>query len=111
MIAPALMLPFVLFAGFLNPGDSMPVWCSWLRYVSYYWYAFGAAVKNEFVGQTFTCSPNEPCYATGEAVMKRYSFQDVSIAANCIVVLAFAAAFQLLGFVTLWWRCRKNLAQ
>eukprot|EP00667_Euglena_gracilis_P002040 EG_transcript_2040 len=110
-IAPALMLPFILFGGFFSPGSALPDWCAWMRYVSYIWYAFGAAVKNEFQGQTFTCQPNASCQPTGQAVLERYSFQDVSIWANCIVVLAFCVAFQLLGFVTLWWMCRKSVSQ
>eukprot|EP00667_Euglena_gracilis_P001372 EG_transcript_1372 len=110
-LAPALMLPFILFGGFFSPGSAMPVWCSWMKYVTFYWYAFGAAMKNEFVGETFTCNPGEACQATGEAVLERYSFQDTSIWANCIVVLAFCIAFQLLGYVTLWWMCRKSYSQ
>eukprot|EP00667_Euglena_gracilis_P009350 EG_transcript_9492 len=110
-LSPAIMLPFILFAGFFSPGSAMPDWCSWMKYVTFYWYAFGAAMKNEFTGQTFTCKPGEACLQTGEAVLERYSFQDVSIWANCVVVLSFAIAFQLLGFVTLWWGCRKSFAQ
>eukprot|EP00667_Euglena_gracilis_P001974 EG_transcript_1975 len=110
-LAPAVMLPFILFGGFFSPGSALPVWCAWMRFVTFYYYAFGAAMKNEFTGETFTCSGGGACYLTGQAVLERYSFADVSIWANCIVVLAFCAAFQLLGFVSLWWVCRKSYSQ
>eukprot|EP00668_Euglena_longa_P010990 GGOE01013334.1.p1 GENE.GGOE01013334.1~~GGOE01013334.1.p1 ORF type:complete len:710 (-),score=241.62 GGOE01013334.1:918-2837(-) len=109
-LSPAVMLPLVLFAGYFSPGSAMPDWCAWMKYVTFYYYAFGAAVKNEFTGETFTCS-SPPCYLTGEAVLERYSFQDVSIWANCIVVLSFCIAFQIMGFISLWWVCRKSVSQ
>eukprot|EP00667_Euglena_gracilis_P002661 EG_transcript_2666 len=106
-LTPALMLPFMLFAGYFSPGSAMPDWCAWMKYCTYYWYAFGAAMKNEYAGATFTCQPDESCQATGEEVLARYSFQDVSIWANNIVIVAFCIAFQILGFGWLWWSCRK----
>jgi hypothetical protein len=109
-IAPAIMLPFILFGGFFTPGGALPGWCAWMKYVTFYYYAFGAAMKNEFTDTTFVCN-TLPCYTTGEQVLNQYGFSDVLIWANCLVVLAFCVAFQILGFITLCLIMRKTTAQ
>lgn len=47
-IAPVLMTPFMLFAGFLTNVDTYPRWIAWFQYLSPIRYGFEAAMHNEF---------------------------------------------------------------
>jgi len=39
----------ILFGGFFIGVDQIPVWLSWLQYLSYIKYGFAAIMQNEFV--------------------------------------------------------------
>jgi len=45
---PVLMMPFVLFSGFLTNVDTFPKWIGWIQYVSPIRYGFEASMRNEF---------------------------------------------------------------
>jgi ATP-binding cassette, subfamily G (WHITE), eye pigment precursor transporter len=48
MLAPILMMPFMLFGGFYSNLRSMPAWLGWLQWVSPIKYALEAMVFNEY---------------------------------------------------------------
>ena len=48
MIAPILMMPFMLFGGFYSNLKSMPVWLGWLQWTSPIKYALEAMMFNEY---------------------------------------------------------------
>jgi ABC-type multidrug transport system permease subunit len=45
---PILILPFILFAGFLTNIDTFPDWVGWFQYFSPMRYSFEAMIRNEF---------------------------------------------------------------
>jgi hypothetical protein len=45
---PVLMMPFVLFSGFLTNLDTYPRWIGWIQYLSPIRYGFEAGMRNEF---------------------------------------------------------------
>lgn len=47
---PVLIMPFVLFAGFLTNVDTFPKWIGWIQYISPIRYGFEASMRNEFEG-------------------------------------------------------------
>ena len=49
------VMPAFLFSGFLINQENMPVWLSWIRFLSPFRYALEAALRNEFDG----VDPNE----------------------------------------------------
>ena len=44
---------FSLFAGFIIPKDSIPVWWKWLHYIDFYKYPLEALSINEFIGTQY----------------------------------------------------------
>ena len=48
MIAPILMMPFMLFGGFYSNLNSQPEWLSWLQWTSPIKYALEAMTFNEY---------------------------------------------------------------
>lgn len=45
---PIIMMPFLLFAGFLTNLDTYPRWIGWVQYLSPIRYGFEAAMRMEF---------------------------------------------------------------
>merc|ERR1711871_816077 len=54
-IAPAVVILFLLFSGFLLNEASVPIYFTWLKEASFIRYAFIAAAVNELEGATFHC--------------------------------------------------------
>ena len=46
--APVLILPFILFSGFITNIDTYPRWIGWIQYLSPVRYGFEASLRNEF---------------------------------------------------------------
>ena len=57
IIAPVVFYPMMLFSGFYVSGDSLPVWVTWLEYVSVFRYAMEFLVRVEFEGSAYLPSP------------------------------------------------------
>jgi len=49
---PVIMMPFVLFSGFLTNIDTFPKWIAWIQYISPIRYGFEASMHNEFDNYT-----------------------------------------------------------
>ena len=47
-LAPALVLPLMMFSGLYNKLDSIPVYISWLQYISPFRYGLHSLLINEF---------------------------------------------------------------
>ena len=67
-VAPAVVVLFLMFSGYFLNDESIPVWLSWLKYLSFIRYAFQALVVNEFRGATFDC---DAATATADALVRR----------------------------------------
>ena len=48
MIAPILMMPFMLFAGFYTNLNSQPDWLLWIKWIDPLTYSVEAMVQNEY---------------------------------------------------------------
>jgi len=58
-LAPIVIIPFMLFAGFYVSLSSIPVWLSWIQYISIFKWGLQALFVNEFYNESFTCTPSE----------------------------------------------------
>jgi ABC-type multidrug transport system ATPase subunit/ABC-type multidrug transport system permease subunit len=66
LIAPIVLVLFLLYSGFYLNINSIPVYFSWLSRVSFFRYAYEVMVSNEFSGLEFTCAGNQTqCYVNG----------------------------------------------
>jgi ABC-type multidrug transport system permease subunit len=87
--APALNVVFVLFAGFLLPLPSIPVWFIWIHWISYATYVFAVLTINEFKGLVFSCAPGttSQCYSNGQQFLDTYDLERVRAVLFKIFVL------------------------
>lgn len=59
MVAPMVILPFMMFSGFFLNPESSPVWLLWLEWISPMKYAFSALAQNEFTNLTLYCTDDQ----------------------------------------------------
>lgn len=58
-ILPIIILPLMLFSGFFINSESIPIFLTWIQWLSPIKYAFAGSVQNEFNGLVFTCESEE----------------------------------------------------
>jgi ABC-type multidrug transport system ATPase subunit len=107
-IAPGVIMPCLLFSGFLANLDSMTPVLSWIGYINPVKWAFAALSLNEFRGLTIDCSAEQAAedrcvWTTGEQVIAQYDLErDTSeVAVNIAFIIAIAVFLRIAGYVGL----------
>lgn len=105
-VAPAFVVLFLMFSGFLINDSSVPVWLIWLKHISFIRYAFTALAINEFKDAVFACEPDvvgQPKKACldGNEMLERLTFQNTTISNECYYLFALLAAFNIVAYVVL----------
>merc|ERR1712032_1286810 len=124
-IAPAVVILFLIFSGFLINESSIPVYFIWLREISFIRYAFKAIAVNEFEGAEFDCNLCDVeevmrsgnagdcdlyCVTEGEQILRQLKFhQDNMIVTCCIILLVITVVVNVLALIILWARVPKFL--
>jgi len=118
VIAGLSSVVFFLFAGFFISSDSIPVYYSWLKWLSPFKYAYAALLSNEFEGLCLcgngdpdNCPPDPACH--GDTFLS-CTDDDMSIGTSCflgsdnlelwynvLVLAAMMVGYRFLGYVCL----------
>nr|UOU03353.1 ATP-binding cassette subfamily G-like 2 [Brachionus rubens] len=96
-IAGPILVPLMIFSGFLLNNESIPKYFIWLRYLSWFSYSNEAILINQWKGvRNITCPPsNTPfCFTDGEQIIEYYKINQDNYGLN----------FGLLGVLILAWR-------
>jgi len=108
-IAPAIIVPFMLFGGFFLNNESVPVWLDWIKHLSWFKYSNSGLLINQWTGiDNITCpaipamrEANIPCISTGEQVLVQLGFADDEMWFNCLMLAVLAIAYRMLAFFAL----------
>jgi ABC-type multidrug transport system ATPase subunit/ABC-type multidrug transport system permease subunit len=103
-LAPAVVILFLIFSGFLVNEDSVPVYFVWLREISFIRYAFKAVMVNEFKGASFQCNPSSDpvCVSSGDQVLAKLGFDAEGLIWQSLAILgAMFCALNLFAFLIL----------
>lgn len=103
-IAPAVVILFLIFSGFLVNEGSVPAYFVWLQEVSFIRYAFKAVAVNEFQGASFECNEEVDAYCVtdGDQVLAQLEFDEEGLINKCAaILLAIFVALNLIAFTIL----------
>lgn len=110
-VAPAFVILFLMFSGFLLNDESVPVYMAWLKYISFIRYTFQGLTVNEFAGAEFpegceaaingTFPSGPPRCATGDDVLEQLSFEEVEISFVVTMNVIIGFAFHFLAYAIL----------
>jgi ATP-binding cassette subfamily G (WHITE) protein 1/ATP-binding cassette subfamily G (WHITE) protein 2 len=109
-LAPVVLMPFLLFSGFLvNLTTVSPAFLPLID-TSLFRFAFSALMHIIFDGTTNDCGgvPQVLCpFPDGAAVLRWFSLENTRVENDVVVLAALAVAWRLLAFITLLWRSRR----
>lgn len=102
VIAPLVLVLYLLPSGFLIKLDSIPIYWRWIKYISFFRYGFEALVLNEFDGLTFDCGTQKGCISDGkEYVTIFYGLNPKDFDMCLYMVGGSVAVYGLLGYLCL----------
>ena len=106
VIAPLVLVLYLLPSGFLINLNSIPIYWRWIKYISFFRYGFEALVVNEFDGLVFECNMTKtsdvPCFSNGRAYVTDQLGFSVDNFHNCIMYCAISiGAYLFLGYCAL----------
>jgi len=109
-VAPVVLLPFMIFGGFLINLDSIPNYFYWLSYLSFFRYGFESLVVVQFDGLQLDCSNAVGfCkYPTGQAVLDQYSFHTNNLWPDLAILIALLIGFRFVAYLFLLRRSRQK---
>mmetsp|Transcript_17197 Transcript_17197/g.43854 ORF Transcript_17197/g.43854 Transcript_17197/m.43854 type:complete len:757 (+) Transcript_17197:132-2402(+) len=117
-LVPIIMMPLVLFSGFLISRDNVPVYFVWLFYISYLQYSnqilTSSQFSNGFEFNNCTRTFNTPCpYGTGIQPGTKFlgppiNFDPSESLENGGILIAFFGVFLILSFGVLLWRATQK---
>ncbi len=100
-IASPFMIVLLLFGGFYANISNIPVWISWIQYISFINWGFQALSINEYKGKTLECLDTNDCLTTGEEVLERFSFTEFSKEECITYLLLVGISFHILAYLVL----------
>ncbi|CAM0152039.1 unnamed protein product [Urochloa decumbens] len=105
-----VMGSFFLFSGYFIARSAMPGCWVFMHYLSLFKWPFEALLVNEFAGGgRCVARALGVCVATGDEVLRREGLGEECRWRNVAVMVAFMAAYRLLGYAVLRVRCSLAL--
>jgi ABC-type multidrug transport system permease subunit len=68
VIAPIIMVIFLLFGGFYITSQTIPPYFTWIQWLSFVKYGFAALMQNEFTGLVLTCTKEQETNVNGSMI-------------------------------------------
>lgn len=108
-IAPALMIPFLLFGGFFLNSGSTPDYLVWLKYISWFFYGNEILVVNQWEDVTqISCTTSSSCISNGALVISSLNFDKDNFYLDIGLLFALIAAFRIIAFLILLFRAKRS---
>lgn len=109
-IAPAITIVLILVGGFYVNQDAIPVWISWLKYLSHLYWAYMGLTINNFAGRTgwetcLTIAEDGSCAKstneTGDEILARLGFNPGDLWLAFVVLIGLLVFYNTMGYVFL----------
>jgi len=113
-ISAPLILPLLLLGGFYVKNTTIPVWLSWLQYLSWFNYGFEALVVNQWDDYgKITCKvtnnrTNTPCVDDGNEVIEYLGLNKGNVLIDIYALLALTVGFRIISFLFLLRKAYKR---
>ncbi|XP_054167873.1 protein white-like [Oppia nitens] len=112
-IAPAILMPLMIFGGFFLNNDSIPDYFIWIKYISWFYYGNEALVINQWLDITsIPCTTSKQssttngsvsmCIPDGPAVIKSLNFNPDNFGRDLWILLAIIVLLRFMAYSLLW---------
>ncbi|KAL7711478.1 ABC transporter [Entamoeba marina] len=113
IIAPLILIVFMVFSGFFILKDDIPPYWIWAYYISYLRYSFNILMINQFQGTTIECTQSElvsgVCPITsGDQFLDEMSIEP-GMLVDFFVLFGFYVLFQICCYIAIhiFWREKR----
>lgn len=101
-----VILPLMIGGGFFINVDSIPIYFIWLKYVSFFKYAFENMMIIEWKDKNINC--DNSCYlSNGNEVLEFYNIDERYFELNFLILLFYSALFRTLTYFVLKYKVNK----
>ncbi len=101
-----VILPLMIGGGFFINVDSIPIYFIWLKYVSFFKYAFENMMIIEWKDKNINC--DNSCYlSNGNEVLEFYNIDERYFELNFLILLFYSALFRTLTYFVLKYKVSK----
>ncbi|XP_071102104.1 protein white-like [Haliotis cracherodii] len=119
-LAPPSLLPMVLFGGMFLNNASTPVYFLWLKYLSWYQYAFEIMAVNQWMNIKYlecpatnstsgnTTETETRCFRDGRDVLDYLSFSEDNVLLDVVLLVTLLVSYRLVSFFILLFRARRS---
>nr|CAD7598245.1 unnamed protein product [Timema genevievae] len=109
-IGPPVIIPFLLFGGFLLNNSSVPIYFKWLSYLSWFKYANEALLINQWEGvDHIDCTAsNTTCPKNGLVVVETLNFSFANLDMDLMSLAGLIIGFRFLAYLALLSRTYRS---
>ncbi|XP_041367140.1 protein white-like [Gigantopelta aegis] len=114
-VAPPLMVPLMLFGGFLISDGSIPVYFIWMKYVSWFKFANELLIIIQWKDVTHIDCPQNVsavtgrgCYANGSSIIKDMDYNEDYVYRDIGLLFELLIVFHLCAFMFVFVRARRS---
>ncbi|XP_014673305.1 PREDICTED: protein white-like [Priapulus caudatus] len=109
-----LNLPLFILSGFFMNIDSIPIYLSWMQWISWLRYGVEALFINQWRDISNITCENPPesaemCYNDGQEVLDKYHFKEENLTFNIIMLCVLIVIYNVGGYVSLALRARHRM--
>mmetsp|Transcript_20402 Transcript_20402/g.26463 ORF Transcript_20402/g.26463 Transcript_20402/m.26463 type:complete len:645 (-) Transcript_20402:112-2046(-) len=112
-----VIMPQLLFAGFLIPASQIPSYFKWIYHISFFQYAMSGAIINEFEDYVFDDCPLDPagnctsmCFQNGVQFLDTLELEPDYRGRNILIMIGFIVAFLPLTYLQVYRAIKKGAA-
>lgn len=116
-LGPPLLMPLILFSGFLLNNQTIPSFLTWCKYISWFYFAYESVLINQWRDiDNITCpqlsfnstQPLGNCLMSGQDVIDLYDFDRNHLLRNIMALLATIVIIRVMAFLVLFGRSRSR---
>jgi len=102
-LAPAITVVLILVSGFYVNQDAVPVWISWLKYISHLYWAFMGLSINDFGGRTgwqvpSTCGTGTTDISGDDILSQRLGFNPSQLWLSFVALVGLLLFYNFMGY-------------
>lgn len=109
-VGPPIIIPFLLFGGFLLNTGSVPAYLEWLSYLSWFRYGNEGLLINQWAdvqpGEITCTRPNATCPASGEVILTTFNFAAEDLVWDAVGLVSLLVSFRFVAFLGLVLKAR-----
>ena len=116
-LGPPLLMPLILFSGFLLNNHTIPDFLAWCKYISWFYYAYESVLINQWKDIANISCPDllfnttEPltnCLMSGQDIIKHYDFDKDHLVRNLLAMFVSVILIRVIAFLVLFIRSRAR---